>query len=117
MLTLMSENIDSNGRTWIAETVRAAMDWEGLTGIGIDAGGRVSRATMDRVKRGDARISPRMLRALGDVLGLPRDYLLYVGAGDVARIEQSGADRDVIRWTVDLISSSPAESMQSEDQK
>lgn len=109
--------IDSKGRVWIGETVRAAMEWEGLSGPRIDAGGRVSRATVDRVKRGDARISDKMLRALGDVLGLPKDYLLYVGAGDVGRIEQSGADRDLIRWTVDLISSFPSEPVQNEDRK
>ena len=97
--------IDSRGRTRIGETVKAVMAWEGYTGVGIDSTGRVSRATINRAKRGD-QISNTMLRALGDALGLPRDYLLYVGAGDVHKIEASGADPDLIRWTVDLILSS-----------
>jgi hypothetical protein len=97
--------IDSRGRTRIGETVKAVMAWEGYTGVGIDSTGRVSRATINRAKRGD-QISNVMLRALGDALGLPRDYLLYVGTGNVRRIETSGADPDLIRWTVDLILSS-----------
>lgn len=109
--------IDSNGRYWIGQTVRAAMSWEGLTGERIEAGGRVSRATVDRVKRGDPRVSDNMLRTLGNVLGLPRDFLLYVGAGDIRRIEQSGADHDLIRWTIDLILSSPSAPAMNEDQK
>ena len=96
--------IDDQGRIRIGTLVRAAMGWQGLSGSRIEAGGRVSRATVDRVKRGD-RISDTMLRALGDTLGLPRDYLLYVGTGDVAKIEASGADPDLIRWTTDLIQS------------
>lgn len=98
--------IDSRGRARIGETVKAVMAWEGYTGVGIDNTGRISRATINRAKRGDA-ISDTMLRALGDALGLPRDYLLYVGAGNIRRIEASGADPDLIRWTVELIESSP----------
>ena len=100
--------VDARGRTRIGETVKAVMAWEGYTGVGIDSTGRVSRATINRAKRGD-QISDTMLRALGDALGLPRDYLLYVGAGDVRKIEASGADPDLIRWTTDLIQSSPSE--------
>ena len=100
--------IDSRGRTRIGETVKAVMAWEGYTGVGIDNTGRVSRATINRAKRGD-QISDTMLRALGDALGLPRDYLLYVGAGDVRKIESSGADPDLIRWTTDLILTSHSE--------
>lgn len=100
--------IDSRGRTRIGETVKAVMAWEGYTGVGIDSTGRVSRATINRAKRGD-EISDTMLRALGDALGLPRDYLLYVGAGDVRKIEASGADPDLIRWTTDLILTSHSE--------
>lgn len=96
--------IDARGRARIGETVKAVMAWEGYTGVGIDNTGRVSRATINRAKRGD-QISDTMLRALGDALGLPRDYLLYVGAGNVRRVETSGADRDLIRWTVELIQS------------
>lgn len=109
--------IDTNGRYWIAETVRAAMSWEGLTGERIEAGGRVSRATVDRVKARNPRVSDTMLRALGNVLGLPKDYLLYVGAGDIRRIEQSGADPDLIRWTIDLIMSPPSEPVRNEDHR
>jgi hypothetical protein len=97
--------IDARGRTLIGETVKAVMAWEGYTGVGIDSTGRVSRATINRAKRGDV-ISDTMLRALGDALGLPRDYLLYVGAGDVRKIQASGADPDLIRWTTDLIQTS-----------
>lgn len=102
MLTFM---IDSSGRIRIGRFVKAAMGWQGLSGSRIEAGGRVSRATVDRVKRGDPRVSETMLRALGDTLGLPRDYLLYVGSGNVRKIEESGADADLIRVTVDLIQS------------
>lgn len=100
MLTFM---IDAQGRIRIGELVRAAIGWQGLSGPKIEAGGRVSRATVDRVKRGDPKVSDTMLRALGDTLGLPRDYLLYVGSGDVKQIERSGADPDLIRVTLSLI--------------
>lgn len=96
--------IDARGRVRIGETVKAVMAWEGYTGVGIDSTGRISRATINRAKRGD-QISDTMLRALGDALGLPRDYLLYVGAGNIRRVEASGADPDLIRWTVELIES------------
>lgn len=98
--------IDSRGRTRIGETVKAVMAWEGYTGVGIDSTGRISRATINRAKRGD-KITDTALRALGDALHLPRDFLLYVGAGDVRKIEASGADPDLIRWTIDLIRSDP----------
>lgn len=97
--------IDSRGRTRIGETVKAVMAWEGYTGVGLGSTGRVSRATINRAKRGD-QLSDTMLRALGDALGLPRDYLLYVGAGNVRKIQASGADPDLIRWTTDLVLSS-----------
>jgi transcriptional regulator with XRE-family HTH domain len=106
--------IDSSGRIRIGEFVKAAMGWQGLSGSRIEAGGRVSRATIDRVKRGDPKVSETMLRALGDTLGLPRDYLLYVGSGDVRKIEQSGAEADLIRVTIDLIHSAPGGNMELE---
>lgn len=96
--------IDTRGRTRIGELVKAVMAWEGYTGVGIDSTKRVSRATINRAKRGD-QISDAMLRALGDALRLPRDFLLYVGAGDIRKVEASGADPDLVRWTVDLIRS------------
>lgn len=102
--------IDRQGRVRIGQFVRAAMGWRGLSGSRIEAGGRVSRATVDRVKRGDPKVSDNMLRALGDALGLPREYLLYVGTGDIRKIQESGADPDLIRVTVDLIhSDNPSE--------
>lgn len=100
MLALMEE---TQGRQHVAELVRAMMAWSGLSGPAIDATGRVSRASVDRIKRGDVTVSDTMLRALGDVLGLPRDYLLYVLRGDTAAIERSTADADLVRWTVDLM--------------
>jgi hypothetical protein len=97
--------IDQNGRRRIAEQVRAQMGWLGLSGVKVSATGRVSRATLDRVKRCEA-VSDNMLRALGDVLGLPRDYLLYVGQADVDAVMQSAAeDPDLVRWTLSLIES------------
>lgn len=94
--------IDNRGRQRIGQLVSATMGWQNLTGVGIGNTGRVSRATVNRVKRGD-QMSETMLRAVGDALGLPRDFLLYVGSGDVRKIESSGGDPDLIRWTVDLI--------------
>lgn len=101
--------IDTAGRIRIGQFVRAAMGWQGLSGSRIEAGGRVSRATVDRVKRGDPKVSDTMLRALGDTLGLPRDYLLYVGSGDARKIQESGADPDLIRVTIDMIRSAPSD--------
>lgn len=111
MLLLM---VDARGRHQIGQLVNAVMAWEGLTGVGINNSGRVSRATVNRAKRGD-QISDAMLRALGDALGLPRDFLLYVGTGDLRKIEASGADPDLIRWTVDLIRGDGNEHQQQAD--
>lgn len=95
-------NIDEKGRARIAELVRAQMGWSGISGPSIQRGGRVSRATVDRVKR-EEEVSETMLRALGDVLGLPRDFLLYVGRGDIDAIRRSTDDSDLLRWTIELI--------------
>ncbi|WBQ02977.1 hypothetical protein [Kribbella sp. CA-293567] len=95
--------IDTAGRKRIADLVRAQMGWLGLSGPKIEAGGRVSRATVDRVKRADEKISDNTLRGLGDALSLPRDFLLYVGAGDIERVEAASGDPDLIRWTVERI--------------
>lgn len=96
--------IDEAGRRRIAELVRAAMGWQGVTGARIEAGGRLSRATVDRVKRADERVSDTMLRALGDALDLPRDFLIYVGEGDIAAVEASTRrDAELRHWTVRLI--------------
>lgn len=101
MLALMEETTE--GRQRVGELVRALMAWSGTSGPKIDATGRVSRASVDRIKRGDATVSDTMLRALGDVLGLPRDFLLYVKDGNTAAVERSSADPDLIRWTLDLM--------------
>jgi hypothetical protein len=98
--------MDTAGRRRIAELVRAEMARQGLSGPTIDAGGRVSRATVDRVKRGDPRVSDTTLMALGDILGLPRGFLTYVGEADIAKIAASGADPDLVRWTLDLVAES-----------
>lgn len=92
--------IDSKGRRRIAELVRAQMGWKGISGPAIEATGRVSRATVDRVKRCDANVSNTMLRALGDVLGLPRDFLIYVGSANMVGIARSGGDPDLVGWVM-----------------
>jgi hypothetical protein len=98
--------IDEAGRRRIAEFVHAAMGWAGMNASKKFTGtGRISKATIDRVKRGDD-VSPTLLRGLGDVLELPRDYLLYIGYGDVGRIERLADTedpnrQDLIRWTLD----------------
>lgn len=97
---LAGMTIDTTGRRRIADLVRAQMAWTGLSGPGIEATGRVSRATVDRVKRSDVNVSDTMLRALGDVLGLPRDFLIYVGSGNLNAIMRSGGDPDLIRWVM-----------------
>lgn len=63
---------------------------------------RVSPATVDRIRRAEP-VGDQYLAAIGDLLSMPRGYLQYVGAGDVERIKNSGADADLIRWTLDLI--------------
>lgn len=99
----MIGDMDEQGRARVAELVKAAMGWRGISGSKIDSTGRVSRATVDRIKRRE-NVSHAMLRALGDILGLPRDYLLYVGNGDVEAVISSGAtDPDLLRWTLELM--------------
>lgn len=100
--------IDETGRARIAEFVHAAMGWAGVNAArNFARTGRVSKATIDRVKRGET-VSDTLLRALGDVLDLPRDFLLYIGYGDADRIEHLGVEnaddanlRDLIRWTLE----------------
>lgn len=99
----MGDRIDDRGRERIAELVRAQMAWAGMSGPRIHATGRVSRATVDRVKRKE-EVSETMLRALGDVLGLPRDFLLYVGRGDLVAVQRSAeSDPDLVRWAAELM--------------
>jgi hypothetical protein len=94
--------IDTQGRARISALVKAVMGWEGMTGPKTAALGRPSIATINRIKAGE-EVTDTMLRAMGDRLKLPKDFLLYVGSGDVARIRNSGADPDLLRWTLDLV--------------
>jgi len=95
--------MDTTGRQRIAELVRAAMAWQGLTKSRLEASGRVHRGTVDRVRRGDPTVSDAMLRSLGTALGFPSDFLLDVGIGDVPKVARSVGDPDLIRWTIDLM--------------
>ena len=95
--------IDENGRRWIGALVGYEVGRLGLTRTRMrKQWSRVSPATVERVTRGEA-VGDQYLAAIGDLLGMPRGYLQYVGAGDTDRIKGSGADADLIRWTVDLI--------------
>lgn len=105
-LHAVTDQIDADGRRRIASFVQAAMGWSGQNAAKKLAGtGRVTRSAIDRVKRGD-EVSDTLLRALGDVLELPRDFLLYIGRGDVYQIERLGGEhadddlRDLVRWTL-----------------
>lgn len=112
---LTSDRIDPEGRQRISAFVYAALGWAGQNATRRFTGtGRVSQSTIERVKRGE-EVSETLLRALGDVLDLPRDYLLYIGHGNTDRIERLGDDadedlRDLIRWTLEhLFSIEPGE--------
>lgn len=100
MLDLMT---DETGRRWIAELVSYEVGRLGLTRTRMkQQWSRVSPATVDRVRRGDV-VGDQYLAAIGDLLGMPRGYLEYVGNGDIDRIKGSGGDPDLIRWTIDMI--------------
>lgn len=87
----------------MAELVVAAMGWAGKSGPDISRTGRVGLSTVNRVKKLEP-VSDTMLRALGDVLGLPRDFLLYVGRHDVESVIRAArGDSDLLRWTIDLM--------------
>lgn len=98
--------IDADGRLRIATFVEAALGWGGQdTFKRVIGTGRISRSAVERVKRRE-NVSDTLLRALGDVLGLPRDFLLYIGHGDIDRIVRLGDDadedlRDLVRWTLE----------------
>lgn len=100
--------IDTRGRARIAEFVKWAIAWNRTSAVKVGAmPGRPSRETIQRIVAGD-QVSDVMLMALGDKLKLPRDFLLYVGTGDIRKIEASARpgnqdDQDLIRWTVEMI--------------
>jgi hypothetical protein len=102
--------IDATGRARIAKFVRDHIQRLGTSAEQIAAApGRPRIATIKRIKAADATISDSMLRALGGKLGLPFDWLLYIGTGDAVRIRESGADPDLIRVTLEYLDgSSPA---------
>jgi len=100
--------IDSQGRARIAQFVRDHIERLGTSAEAVGAApGRPRIATIKRIKAADPDVSDSMLRALGGKLRLPFDWLIYIGAGDVRRIQESGADPDLIRVTLDLIQTAP----------
>lgn len=95
--------IDRHGRARIARFVSEEIARQGVSTRAIGAmPGSPSLPTIKRIKAEDPDISDTMLRALGSKLGLPADYLIYIGTGDKKRIYASGADADLIRVTLDL---------------
>lgn len=100
---MTNETTNDLGRVMVAELVTAAMGWGGMSGPSISKTGRVGLSTINRVKRLEP-VGETMLRALGDVLGLPRDYLLYVLNADLESIVRAAQwDRDLLRWTIDML--------------
>lgn len=102
---IATERIDAEGRQRIAAFVHAALGWDYMQSSKNLTTGRLSRASVDRVKRGEV-VSDTLLRALGKKLDLPRDFLLYIGYGDTGRIERLAEDadddlRDLVRWTLE----------------
>lgn len=96
-------DITERGRADIAALTNAAMGWAGLNVPRAASSGRVSKATLERVKRQEP-VSEAMLRAVGEILSLPRDFLLYVGYRDLdAVVRASANDPDLMRWTVELM--------------
>ncbi|SRR6266498_2312070 len=96
--------IDSQGRARIAALVTTVIGRRGTSVAKVGAmPGAPSRETIFRVLRKEDVREP-MLQALGAKLGLPMDFILYVGAGDVEKIRAAAMDDpDLVRWTVDLI--------------
>lgn len=94
--------IEDQGRARIAKLVSHEMARQGLTGTELGARGMPSYGTIKRVRAGK-EVSDEMLDAIGGRLGMPRDFILYVGIGDVRKIRASGAEPDLIRWSIELI--------------
>lgn len=98
--------IDRHGRARIARFVTEDLARQGMSARALGAApGRPSLPTIKRIKAEDPDISDTMLRALGGKMGLPADWLIYIGTGDKKRIANSGADPDLIRVTLDLFDS------------
>jgi hypothetical protein len=102
--------IEDQGRALIAQFVREYIPLSGTTAAALGAkAGTPKRNAIEKIKRGGI-VSPATLMSLGTKMGLPMKYLIYVGTRDTQRIAGSGADTDVIRFTLDLIASArPAE--------
>jgi hypothetical protein len=102
--------IDNHGRGRIARFVTDEIARQGLSARALGAqAGRPRLPTIKRIKAGDPEVSETMLRAMGGKLGLPADWLIYIGTGDTRRIRGSGADPDLIRVTLDLITAGTAD--------
>jgi hypothetical protein len=100
--------IDTRGRARISAFVKRAIAWNRTSAVKVGAmPGRPSRETIQRIVAGE-QVSDVMLMALGDKLGLPRDFLIYIGTGDIRKIEASArpghdGDPDLIRWTLEMM--------------
>lgn len=96
--------IDNQGRTRIGRFVRDEIARQGSDQREVGARpGRPGFPTIKRIVAGDPNVSELMLLALGGKLGLPANYLIYIGTGDIRRIKKSGASEDLIQVTIDLI--------------
>lgn len=96
--------IDNQGRARIGRFVRDEIARQGLEQKELGAKpGRPGYPTIKRIVAGDPNVSELALLSLGGKLGLPANYLIYVGTGDIRRIKKSGASPDLIQVTVDLI--------------
>lgn len=100
--------IDTRGRARISEIVKRVIGWNRTSAVKVGAmPGSPSRETIQRIVAGE-QVSDVMLMALGDKLQLPRDFLIYVGTGDIRRIEASARpgredDLDLIRVVVEML--------------
>lgn len=105
-MTPHSPPIEDAGRADVAALVAAAMAWRGLSSRALAKNtGRISTVTVRRVRNGE-RVSEVMLRSLGEILDLPRDFLLYVGRQDLDAMVRAGmasGDLDLVRWTAELM--------------
>jgi hypothetical protein len=100
--------IDRQGRARIARFVTDEIARQGLTTRALGAApGRPRLPTIKRIKWADPDVSETMLRAMGGKLKLPADWLIYIGTGDIRKIQNSGATPDLIRVTLELFEQIP----------